>query len=148
MEVLNPGVTMLANWEVYSLLCDIRDGKNHEQKPLPSQPNLANIVYSTACYLRNTPCTVQSDAVIEKFNKVLEEEFDLTKAERLQILNLRATTDVEMQLIVEESEERFSDDEMKKLCDIVSKVLPEKKALKQSEHEDKEECDEQEPRYS
>lgn len=146
MEVLNPSVTILANWEVHSLLCDIRDGKNHEQKPLPSQPNLANIVYSTSCYLRNTPCTVQSDAVIEKFNKALE-EFDLTKAERLQILNLRATTDVEIQLIVEESEERFSDDDIKKLCDIVSKVLPEKKTSKQSEQEDKEDCDEQEPHH-
>lgn len=147
MEVLNPGVTMLANWEVYSLLCDIRDGKNREQKPLSSQPNLANIVYSTSCYLRNTPCTVQSDAVIEKFNKALE-EFDLTKAERLQILNLRATTDVEMQLIVEESEERFDDEEVKKLCNIVSKVLPENKASKPSEQEVKEACNEQEPHYS
>ena len=140
MEVLNPGITMLANWEVYSLLCDIRDGKNNEQKPLPSQPNLANIVYSTSCYLRSTPCSVQSDGIIERFNEALEEEFGLTKAERLQILNLRATTDVELQLIVEESEERFSDNEMKRLCDVVAKVLPEKGALKQSEQEGAEDC--------
>jgi len=127
MEVLNPAKRMLTNYDVYSLLCDIRDGNNGEKKPLPSQMNLAKIVSRGIKYLENTPCTVQSVELHKGFNRELE-EFKLTKAERLQILNLRATTDLEMQLIVEESEERLSEENVTKLCDIVANIIPEKEA--------------------
>ena len=123
MEVLNETASMLSNYEVLSLLKDISRGQNGQRKPNNSQQNLATITYSTIKYLEGTPCVKQSSEVIPTFMKTVE-KFHLTKSEILQLLNTRPTTAVEIQLMIEESEERLSEDEIDELIQIISTYLP------------------------
>ncbi|KAL3869674.1 hypothetical protein ACJMK2_042336 [Sinanodonta woodiana] len=122
MEVVNDSVAMLSNYEVYSLLTDIQAGRG-QKKPQKSQQNLATITYEVVKYLENTSCKDLSPEIITAFMKALE-PFKLTKAEKLQILNNRPTTAVEIQLIVEESEERLAEDQIYLLLDVIQKHMP------------------------
>ena len=120
MEVKNKSAAMLSNFEVLNLLSDIQKRQN---KPNKLHSNLATISYEITQFLENTACIKQSPDVIAKFMKGLE-PFKLTKAEKMQLLNLRPKTAVEIQLIVEESEERLTEDQIYQLLDVVTEHLP------------------------
>lgn len=122
MEVVNENSAMLSNFEVYGLLTDIQAGRG-QNKPNKHQQQLATITYETIKYLETKPCKHQSEESITKFMKELQ-SFNLTKAEKVQILNLCPTTAVEIQLIIEESEERLTEEQIYKLLDIIVKYNP------------------------
>jgi len=123
MEVVSECAALLSNYEVISLLEDINKGKNGHKKPNSQQQNLATVCYETLKYLEKTPCKQQNPKIIQDFCKKLE-PFKLTKAEKLQLLNQRPTTAVEIQLLIEESEERLSEEQTDKLLDIISECVP------------------------
>lgn len=123
MEVVNERATMVSNYEVFALLKETtqEDSTNRQYKK-HRQENLATISYEVMKYLDKTPCKLQNDAVIRDF-LVAVAPFNLTKGEKLQLLNLRPSTPVEIQLIIEESEERLkTDEELEKLIEIVGKL--------------------------
>ncbi|CAD5117405.1 DgyrCDS6178 [Dimorphilus gyrociliatus] len=122
MEVVEKTHALLSNHEVLSHLRDIQNGTNDQRKPGRNQQNLATVCYSTVKFLEQTPAVSQSVEIIENFMQKIE-PFNLTKAEKLQILNLRPTTQVEIQLLVEECEERLSEDDIEKLLQIVQTCL-------------------------
>eukprot|EP00112_Aurelia_sp_Birch-Aquarium-sp1_P003337 Seg1372.14 transcript_id=Seg1372.14/GoldUCD/mRNA.D3Y31 product="DNA-directed RNA polymerase III subunit RPC9" protein_id=Seg1372.14/GoldUCD/D3Y31 len=128
MEVTNDSVSMLSNFEVLSLLKETTKGKNQ-----PS--NVATISYETIKCLKKMPCNYQSSEVINCFLEAME-PYNLTKAEKLQLLNLRPTSVVELQLIIEELDERLkSEDAIEKLLEVIGTVIPEECA--ESKDEDK-----------
>ena len=122
MEVINDRSAMLSNFEVLTLLKNIQDTQKGI-KNTRKQQNLATISYETTKYLEKTPCKDQTEEIISAFMKALE-PFKLTKAEKLQLLNQRPTSAVEIQLIIEESEERLSEEQVDELIDIICKSLP------------------------
>jgi DNA-directed RNA polymerase subunit F len=122
MEVINENSAMLSNFEVYSLLTDIQAGRG-QNKPNKHQQQLATITYETIKYLETKPCKIQSQESIVEFMKELE-PYNLTKAEKVQILNLCPTSAVEIQLIVEESEERLTEDQIYSLLEVITKYNP------------------------
>jgi len=127
MEVLNEKAAMLSNYEVYQLLQET-ENQNKGDKTKKNQPkhlvNLSTICYEARKYLEKTPCKNQSPEIIEDFLKAMQ-PFNLTRAEKLQLLNLRPTTPVEIQLIIEDSEERFkTDQEIEELLNVIATKLP------------------------
>ncbi|XP_035222413.1 DNA-directed RNA polymerase III subunit RPC9-like [Stegodyphus dumicola] len=46
------------------------------------------------------------------------------RGEKLQLLNLRPSSLVEIQLLIEESEERFTEDQMNEILAVVTETLP------------------------
>ena len=123
MEVLNERAAMVSNYEVFTLLQEkMQKESNKRQNKKHRQENLATISYEVMKYLEKTPCRLQNKDVIKQFLLDVA-PFNLTKGEKLQLLNLRPTTPVEIQLIVEESEERLkTDEELEQLIEIVAKI--------------------------
>ncbi|ESO94502.1 hypothetical protein LOTGIDRAFT_118224 [Lottia gigantea] len=145
MEVISENSALLTNYEVFSLLTDIQNGHG-QRKPNKHQQNLATIVYETVKYLENTSCKLQNPELLKVFAEKVS-RFNLTKAEKLQILNQRPTTAVEIQLIVEESEERLTEEEIYELLELISSCVPsisdgEKVEGASEDHEGKEEIQE------
>merc|ERR1712179_102165 len=116
---LNSRGAILSNFEVYSLLQDItqRDPKNR-QNFFRTKAH-----FDTIKYLEKTPCKVQSAEIIQEF-LLATKDYKLTKSEKLQLVNLRPTTPVEMQLIIEDSEERLSEEQVEELIVLVEQHLP------------------------
>ncbi|XP_029674389.1 DNA-directed RNA polymerase III subunit RPC9 [Formica exsecta] len=107
--------TLLSNYEVLDIL---RNTKSHK-KQKPNQ--LATITYQTIKYLESMPCKTQNPEKIKEFLKAME-PFKLTKAEKLALLNLCPTRPIEIQLLIEESEERLSEEELETVLQIVANV--------------------------
>jgi len=117
MEVINENAATLSNSEVYHLL---EAEKLIEHKNV----NTATIAYEAIKYLEKTPSRHQRNENIRNFMSALE-PYDFTKAEKLQLLNLRPTSIVEIQLIIEELDERLkTEEELNKLVEIIQEKLP------------------------
>jgi len=105
--------TLLSNYEVLDILQNAKSYKKMNQ--------LATITYQTIKYLEDTPCKKQNPEKIREFLKAME-PMKLTKAEKLTLLNICPTTPIEIQFIVEESEERLSEEALNKVLQIVANV--------------------------
>jgi hypothetical protein len=141
MEILNKNAAFLSNSEVYALLKQIKQDQAQKlikKKNLKNQvdaqqldinidKHLPTIVYESLRYLEKTPCIHQTSTVVNEFLIKCEErknEFKLTKIEKLQILNLRPSSAVELQYIIEDSEERFTIEQMDELLEFIQSNLP------------------------
>ncbi|KIH45728.1 RNA polymerase III subunit C17 [Ancylostoma duodenale] len=119
MEVLNGQVTLLTNFEVLNLVNEVKKQEDKKAKNDRSK-HLSTVLYETTKYLKSTPAQEQSVESIEKLIRAVA-PYKLTAAETMQLINLRPTTAAEIQLIVEESEERIKTEE--KLEALVSTVV-------------------------
>jgi len=138
MEVLNPRSALLSNHEVLSLLREldaahiaraktaVRIKQEEAAAPGSRQTQVEEvsenlrtveveaISYLTAPYL---PTPTQTDASVTTLTKALA-PFALTKAEKLQVVNLAPTEPVELYVIVEELEDRLGD-QMEDILNVV-----------------------------
>uniref|UniRef100_A0ABM5EMS4 DNA-directed RNA polymerase III subunit RPC9 n=1 Tax=Pogona vitticeps TaxID=103695 RepID=A0ABM5EMS4_9SAUR len=91
---------LLSNYEVYQLLTDLKQQRREmgRSKQTAGQQNLNTIMYETLKYLSKTPCRFQDPEVVQDFLVALKSH-KLTKAEKLQLLNHRPGTAVEIQLL-------------------------------------------------
>ncbi|XP_033115597.1 DNA-directed RNA polymerase III subunit RPC9-like isoform X2 [Anneissia japonica] len=113
---------MLSNYEVLTLLKDLQSQSDGKRKGTKMHQNLATVSYETMKYLEKTPCKEQTPEIIKNFLLALE-PYKLTKAEKLQLLNQRPTSAVEIQLMIEESEERLTEDQIEELLQLISTHL-------------------------
>lgn len=137
MEVVNENVALLSNLEVLTLLRDIQAGQGGQQKPGKHQQSLATIVYETVKYLEETPCAHQAPSHVANFMDAVK-PFNLTKAEKLQLLNSRPTCQVEIYLMVEEADERLNVEDLMKT---VEQQLP---GLENAQEDEEVEAEEEE----
>ncbi|VDK80658.1 unnamed protein product [Litomosoides sigmodontis] len=113
MEVLDPRHTVITNSELLQLL----QSRRKQQNELPREQRskiLGTVIYETSKYLQETPAATEKNENIEKFVRAAA-PFKLTAVELLQLINLRPATAVEIQLIVEECEERLDEEQVESL---------------------------------
>ena len=127
MEIINKNSALLSNFEVYKLLKetkeiqDLKYNKSINQQRIDK--HLPTVIYESLKYLEKTAFINYSKEIIERFLKE-SEKFKLTKVEKLQLLNQRPTTAVELQLLIENSEERFTIEQMDEVLDFINSSLP------------------------
>ncbi|XP_054720611.1 LOW QUALITY PROTEIN: DNA-directed RNA polymerase III subunit RPC9-like [Uloborus diversus] len=134
---LNENAALLSNTEVLMILENLKadlkgskyglqnanEGPNNLVKKEKGLQRLNTIVYETVKYLEEMPCATQNAESVQTFLTAIS-AYSLTKGEKLQLLNLRPTSLVEVQLLIEESEERFTEDQMNEILAVISDTLP------------------------
>ncbi|KAL3688598.1 hypothetical protein R1sor_014907 [Riccia sorocarpa] len=108
---------LLSNFEVLELLRQRGAAKG------PLGGSITPSEYKVYEYLVETPAGTQTKEVLQEFVKEVK-SFKLMEAERLQSVNLRPSTAVEVHLIVEDCDERLSSEAVDALIQTVERVIP------------------------
>ncbi|KAH7522261.1 hypothetical protein FEM48_Zijuj07G0119700 [Ziziphus jujuba var. spinosa] len=118
MKILKENASVLTNFEVLNFL----RSKGASKDPTRVLADVAPSEYKVYDYLAGTAACNQTRENVEEFFEKCK-KYDLAKAEVLNILHLRPTTPVEIDLIVEHCEMRLGDD-VEELIEMVAEVLP------------------------
>ena len=135
MEVLEDREAALCNYEVMTFLREQR--RIFSERPR-GQGSTATLVLETLTALESSPVVSQSNDAIKKFMTEIK-DFELTKSEKLMILNHCPQSEVELHLLVEEIDERLNEDQREKIVQLVAKHL-----LQQEENDENQEEEENE----
>ncbi|QRV92528.1 DNA-directed RNA polymerase II subunit RPB4 [Ceratobasidium sp. AG-Ba] len=147
MEVVSKSSALLSNYEVLALLSELEANqlaktrshlaaKKEEESavlngapapPVAGNPthdevpqNLRTIEVELIAHLRNEYplMQLQNDTAIRNLTRALS-KFELTKSEKLQIVNLAPQQTIELYIILENIEERFSEDDLDEMMKLV-----------------------------
>ncbi|KAI1315314.1 hypothetical protein EDD11_000975 [Mortierella claussenii] len=124
MEIIKPDSAMLSNYEVLTLLNDQKAQRqaNEVAGTREVAENLRTVEFEVQKYLDASPCATQTPDQIASLRRALA-PYELMKVELLQILNLRPKSPVELLLIIEEFEERFTMEDCSAMLQIIREVL-------------------------
>ncbi|GAA5794978.1 RNA polymerase Rpb4-domain-containing protein [Helicostylum pulchrum] len=126
MHIKNIRSALISNYEVLKLLEESQEAQKRVQNAdsLVEYPeHLRTVQFELTEYLKETPCSTQTPEQVSDFLQALS-KYDLTKAEKLQILNWRPKSTVEIYLIIEECEERFSEEDLEEMLNSIITTLP------------------------
>jgi hypothetical protein len=142
MRVVNARDGVLTNLEVKELLEEQLAARLREEQALPlpgarrgqsgpsawqSRQNAAIISEQVLGHLDTIACSTQTRERISTFMQAAE-EFRLTRAETLAIVNMQPSSVVDIHLLVEECEERLSDDDVRRLLSFCRTLSTEQEA--------------------
>ncbi|XP_065200621.1 uncharacterized protein LOC135831788 [Planococcus citri] len=110
MEVKNPQAAILSNYEVLSLINDV---KSANVPTTQEATQLATILYETSHYLQELPCNEQDESKINDMMNLLKDfKPPLTKLEKLMICNNPPESVLQFSLIVKDLEEKLDESEI------------------------------------
>lgn len=129
MEVIEKCSCSLSNKEVLDIL---------NSKVYKKHTNLATILYETTEYLNTSgAASVTREDITNFLNIIKMKKYELTKIEKIQIVNIRPQNEVELHLIVEMIEERFNEEQRDDLISIINNTLINHLQMPLSHDEDK-----------
>ncbi|KAI8366250.1 HRDC-like protein [Blakeslea trispora] len=126
MKIKSVRAAHISNYEVLRLLEESQEMQKQAQirDPLLQFPEqLRTVQFELNEYLKQTPVGTQSEEQVQSFLQAIS-KFELTKAEKLQIINLRPKSTVEIYLVIEECEERFSEEDLEQMLLVIVTTLP------------------------
>ncbi|KAI8921846.1 RNA polymerase II [Powellomyces hirtus] len=130
MEVLELRAAHLSNSEVLTFLTELQTVREQNipvvnpGAPLESNlKDLYEIEREVVTFLSGTPCAEQDEAVIKTFMEALR-KYDLTKGEKLMLLNLRPKSIAELNPMVEDLDNRLREEEQEALVALICELLP------------------------
>ncbi|CAG9767160.1 unnamed protein product [Ceutorhynchus assimilis] len=135
MEIVNSNSASLSNYEVLKHLQKIKESK------IKHGGQLATITYETLHYLEEAQCKNQTAESIAACIKDLE-PFNLNKSEKLMLVNTPPTTALEIQLMIEESEDRLTEEQVQQILNILVQHFPHIAPAKQDDNQEEEEEEE------
>ncbi|KAL5170839.1 DNA-directed RNA polymerase III subunit rpc9 [Glycine soja] len=119
MKILEGNAGALTNFEVLDFL----RAKGASKDPTRVIAKVSQSEYKVYDYLVDTAASVQTRESINEFLRSVKQH-DLAKAEVLNILNIGPAAEVELYPILEESDERFGDEGVTEIVELVKKTLP------------------------
>lgn len=119
MKIENANGGILTNFEVLNFL----RARGASTDPTRVIAPIAPSEFKVYDYLMESAARDQTKECIAEFMEK-SKKYDLAKAELLNIINLRAASDVEINMIVESCEERMDEDQVTELAEMVAEVLP------------------------
>ena len=124
MEVLNDNAGHLSNYEVLVVMKEVnKELATIKNKFSDSQKvNVFRNGEIVEEHLSNSPCAQQSTEKIKLFLQALS-QFKLKQTEKLQILNSCPAKPVDLHILVEECDSRFSDEEVDSILTLVQTHL-------------------------
>ncbi|ODQ49997.1 RNA polymerase III subunit Rpc17, partial [Saitoella complicata NRRL Y-17804] len=116
LQILKVREAFLTDYEVLAHFKEIEERQKETAQVLGSaaalgSANFRTIQYELLDYLKSSPAANYTAEEIVQLSQDLA-QFDLTKAERLQIINSRPKAAVDLYNIVEEMENRLSEEDM------------------------------------
>ncbi|KAI6216317.1 hypothetical protein M3Y99_01826600 [Aphelenchoides fujianensis] len=121
MEVKNARCTFLTNQEVLVLLKEANQAVRPKNESLQQHKT---VLYESIKYLEATPAAQQSEANVRALMKEMQ-KFKMTPAELLQVVNLRPRNLVDIEMILEECDERYTEEQTAEMLDLIKRHLPE-----------------------
>uniref|UniRef100_A0A1A9W650 DNA-directed RNA polymerase III subunit RPC9 n=1 Tax=Glossina brevipalpis TaxID=37001 RepID=A0A1A9W650_9MUSC len=115
---VRPLYSRLCNFEVMEALKNVKDTKKKF-----GLRNLATITYETLQYLEESPCKYQSNKSIIDFLKEME-HYKLKANECLMMINDPPTSALHIQLLIEDSEERLTEEQVNEILQTSRKHFP------------------------
>ncbi|KAF8392326.1 hypothetical protein HHK36_022668 [Tetracentron sinense] len=119
MKIQEPNAGALTNFEVLEFLRSKGASKDPTRVIAPVAPS----EFKVYDYLVQSAASNQTKQSIHEFLNRCE-KYDLAKAEKLNILNIRPSSVVEIDPIIEECEKRMGSEVVEELVEMVIQVLP------------------------
>uniref|UniRef100_A0A1I7Z626 DNA-directed RNA polymerase III subunit RPC9 n=1 Tax=Steinernema glaseri TaxID=37863 RepID=A0A1I7Z626_9BILA len=118
MEVIDNAQGPLTSFEVLNILKEAKAGSSKQKTQ-----SYKTLLYTSTKYLQSRPAAVQTKEGIENLMRALK-PFKFTPPELVQIVDLRPTKAVELSLIAEETEARFTEEQEQQILKLVAEHLP------------------------
>ncbi|BFZ64948.1 hypothetical protein YB2330_006109 [Saitoella coloradoensis] len=137
MKILKVREAFLTDYEVLAHFKEIEDRQKETARVLGSaaalgSANFRTIQYELLDYLKSSPAANYTAEEIIQLSQDLA-KFDLTKAEQLQIINSRPKAAVDLYNIVEEMENRLSEEDMHAILGLFGMIAEENEEMENSE---------------
>ncbi|KAI3911127.1 hypothetical protein MKX01_039730 [Papaver californicum] len=119
MKVKKANAGALTNLEVLNFL----RARGASADPTRVIASVSPSEYQVYDYLVETAACNQTQENINEFLKSCE-KFKLAKAEKLNIINIRPSTQVEIDPIIEECQKRLKDEQVEELVELIANLFP------------------------